>query len=156
MRACYSPFVLPLPGELLEQLCHPHAAQATAALAGSAARLLVETQHRPARRQAAVIVANLCTMSQIRDALLASDPPPDRHNVGIVDALAGLALGDDVRPGTKEEEIGMRRECMRALAGLANDPTARSFVSRFASLRSPRVSVSPPWRRVFILASTVT
>lgn len=55
---------------------------------------------------------------------------------GLVDCLVALAMGIDggadgeVSAGNKkEEEIGMRRECMRALVGLAECQAARDTVS---------------------------
>ncbi|CAM9823455.1 unnamed protein product [Ectocarpus sp. 4 AP-2014] len=131
-------------GKLLEQLSRGSAANAANALARAAARLLVETRHRPARRQAAVAVANLTKTPQLRAALLASDPPAGgggfRSGVSsaddlhaqqrrLVESLVVLSMGrDDGNAARKsEEEIGMRRECMRALVGLAESHVARDM-----------------------------
>lgn len=132
-------------GNLLEQLSRGAAANAANALARAAARLLVETRHRPARRQAAVAVANLTKTPQLRAALLASDPPAggggfrgrvssadDLHaqQRRLVESLVVLSMGrDDGSAARKnEEEIGMRRECMRALVGLAESHVVRDMV----------------------------
>lgn len=108
-------------------------------LCTASARLLVETQHRPARRQAAVVVANLATTPELRAALLASDNVATPGHTGmqrrLVESLVVLSMGVDVGgAGTaptadkKEEEIGMRRECMRALVGLVQCQAVRNSV----------------------------
>ncbi|CAM9223852.1 unnamed protein product [Ectocarpus sp. 6 AP-2014] len=131
-------------GKLVDQLSSVAAANAANALARAAARLLVETRHRPARRQAAVAVANLTKTPQLRAALLASDPPAggegfrgrvasadDLHaqQRRLVESLVVLSMGrDDGSAARKsEEEIGMRRECMRALVGLAESHVVRDM-----------------------------
>ncbi len=123
--------------DLLEQLSRDGASRAAKDLAAASARLVVETEHRPARRQATVVVANLSTTPQLREALLASDPAASRHTStkqrGLVESLVYLGLAGNVsgaaRPGEKEEEIGTRRECLRALLGLAECRAARDKVS---------------------------
>lgn len=123
--------------ELLEQLSRDGADRAANELCTAAARLLVETQHRPARRQAAVVVANLATTPKLRAALLASDPTPAHTGMEgrLVESLVVLSMG--IVPGgtgiappanAKEEEIGTRRECMRALVGLAESQAVRNTV----------------------------
>jgi len=107
----------PLLDEFLSQLAYPKAEKAAKGLCSAAARLLAETDYRPARRQAAVAVANLSTIPVLCSFLLASDPPVDIYKRGIVDALVTLSMLNS-REG-KEEEIGTRRECMRALIGMA-------------------------------------
>ncbi|CAM9899988.1 unnamed protein product [Ectocarpus sp. 8 AP-2014] len=131
-------------GKLVDQLSSGAAANAANALTRAAARLLVETRHRPARRQAAVAVANLTKTPQLRAALLASDPPAggggyrgraasadDLHaqQRRLVESLVVLSMGrDDGSAARKsEEEIGMRRECMRALVGLAESHVVRDM-----------------------------
>jgi len=104
---------------LLEQLCRDRAYGAAKDLAAASARLLIETQHRPARRQAAVVVANLSTKPKLRTALLASDQAafrdPYTQQRGLVFSLVCFSMGVSVDslvavpPGKKEEEIGMRR-----------------------------------------------
>ncbi|CAB1117573.1 unnamed protein product [Ectocarpus sp. CCAP 1310/34] len=130
--------------KLLEQLSRGAAANAANAIAHAAARLLVETRHRPARRQAAVAVANLTKTPQLRAALLASDPPAggggfrsrvsstDDHHAQqrrLVESLVVLSMGrvDGSAARKSEEEIGMRRECMRALVGLAESRVVRDM-----------------------------
>lgn len=94
----------------------------------------METSHPPARRQAAVLVANLSKTPELRAALLASDPPPESDEPPprrLLKALVDMAMGvpDRAKPAMrgvdafvpKEEEIGTRRECMRALACFAAD-----------------------------------
>ncbi|CAM9823329.1 unnamed protein product [Pylaiella littoralis] len=142
--------------QLLGQLSLDGASKAASDLTSASARLLVETRHRPARRQAAVVVANLSTTPKLRAALLASDPParggggggvsttmgrassPVAQQGRLVDSLVALAMGIDGGRGgggeasagsKKEEEIGMRRECMRALVGLAECQTVRDTAS---------------------------
>lgn len=107
----------------------------------------METRHRPARRQAAVVVANLTKTPQLRAALLASDPPAGGGGVRggvastddlhaqqrrLVESLVVLSMGRDDGGAAvarkNEEEIGMRRECMRALVGLAESPAVRDMV----------------------------
>lgn len=111
--------------EFLKQLADPKAEKAAKELCSAAARLLAETDYRPARRQAAVAVANLSTLPMLCLLLLASDPPlPKRseplsatYKRGLVDALVTLSM---LRSNEgKEEEIGTRRECMRALVEMA-------------------------------------
>lgn len=122
-------------GEFLQQLSRPGAIKASTALCGTSARVLIETRHRPARRQAAVIVANLVAAAELRAALLAICGDEEGHN--LVDSLVSLAMGDDrcsregcgaVGDHGKEEEIGTRRECMRALVGLAECRAVRDLV----------------------------
>lgn len=129
----------------MEQLSRGGAANAANRLAHASARLLVETCHRPARRHASVVVANLTKTPQLRKALLDSDPPaggggfrggvastddPHAQQRRLVDSLVVLSLGSDDGSASRksEEEIGMRRECMRALVGLAQDPVVRDMV----------------------------
>ncbi len=130
-------FVLSFPtADLLDQLSRDGASRAVKDLAAASARLLVETEHRPARRQAAVVVANLSTTPQLREALLASDqatsPDPSTKRCGLVESLVHLGVeggsSGPVQPGKKEEEIGMRRECLRALVGLAKCQAVRDTV----------------------------
>ena len=85
----------------------------------------METEHRPARRQAAVAVANLASTPGLCRSLLDSDPPLTSPKRGVVDSLVTLAM---LRSKEKEEEIGTRRECMRALIGLAESRSTRNMV----------------------------
>lgn len=128
-----------LTAELLEQLSRDGASKAANELCTASARLLVETQHRPARRQAAVVVANLATTPKLRAALLESDNAATPGHAGtqrrLVDSLVELSMGVDAggagiasTANKKEEEIGMRRECMRALVGLAKCQAVRNTV----------------------------
>ncbi|CAM9373908.1 unnamed protein product [Scytosiphon promiscuus] len=128
----------------LRQLCRVEAAEAAMILCFACARLLVETSHRPARRQAAVIIANLSMVPKLRTMLLASDPPYAAHartpvgsldpyvqQRGLVNSLVVYAMGmhggEGVAAGNKkEEEIGMRRACMHALVGLAESEEVRN------------------------------
>lgn len=138
--------------KLVRQLSMKGASEVARQLASASARLLVETSYRPARRQAAVIVANLSTTPELRAALLSFDsyprrlPSPSREttsiqncSIGLVDALVSLAFDDGriqrvagvegSEPPNKEEEIGTRRECMRALVGLTKCSELRNLVS---------------------------
>ena len=108
------------------QLSEPSAKKAANALCRASARLLVETEHRPARRQAAVTVANLASIPKLCRYLLKSDPPLTSPKRGIVDSLVTLAMLRSKEE--KEEEIGTRRECMRALIGLAKLRSTRNMV----------------------------
>ncbi|CAN0205898.1 unnamed protein product, partial [Ascophyllum nodosum] len=58
--------------------------------------------------------------------VLDSDPPLKSGKRGIVDSLVTLAILRSKEE--KEEEIGTRRECMRALTGLANFSSTRGMV----------------------------
>ncbi|CAN0244044.1 unnamed protein product [Ascophyllum nodosum] len=107
-----------------DQLSDPRAKKAADALCCASARLLAETEHRPARRQAAVTVANLASTPALCRSLLDSDPPLTSPKRGIVDSLVTLAM---LRSKEKEEEIGTRRECMRALIGLAESRSTRNM-----------------------------
>lgn len=101
----------------------------------------METRYRPARRQAAVIIANLSTTPFLRAALLDSDPCPGyvaggvrgvSSARGLIQGLVSLAIGVDVFSGDSletEEEIGTRRECMRALVGFAQEGSCQRNVS---------------------------
>ena len=100
--------------------------KAADALCRASARLLVETEHRPARRQAAVAVANLASTPTLCRSLLEFDPPLTSTKRGIVDSLVTLAMLRSKEE--KEEEIGTRRECMRALIGLAKLGSTRNMV----------------------------
>ena len=100
--------------------------KAADALCHASARLFVETEYRPARRQAAVAVANLASTPALCRSLLESDPPLTSAKRGIVDSLVTLAMLRSKEK--KEEEIGTRRECMRALIGLAESRSTRSMV----------------------------
>ncbi|CAN0064993.1 unnamed protein product [Ascophyllum nodosum] len=128
--------------ELRNQLCDPRAKKAADALCRASARLLVETEHRPARRQAAVTVANLASTPALCRSLLESDPPLTSTKRGIVDSLVALAMLRSKEE--KEEEIGTRRECIRALIGLAgsrstrNMPAMRSLLSTTPSGRGSK------------------
>jgi len=81
-------------------------------------------------------VANLSTTPQLREALLASDPAvspaSSTNDRGLVESLVHLGVkggsSETVQPGKKEEEIGTRRECMRALVGLAKCQAVRDTV----------------------------
>ncbi|CAN0434348.1 unnamed protein product [Ascophyllum nodosum] len=108
-----------------KQLSNPRAKKASDGLCCAAARLLAETEHRPARRQAAVIVANLSNIPALCRSLLESDPPLTSPKRGIVDSLVTLAMLRSKED--KEEEIGTRRECMRALIGLAESRSTRNM-----------------------------
>lgn len=108
---------------------------ASTALCGASVRVVVESRHRPARRQASVIVANLATTDKLRGALLAATVAVE--GPGLVDSLVGSAMGDDrysregfgaVGVDGTEEEIGTRRECMRALVGLVECRVVRDMV----------------------------
>ena len=121
---CY--ILLPCEVELRNQLCDPRAKKAADALCRASARLLVETEHRPARRQAAVTVANLASTPALCRSLLESDPPLTSTKRGIVDSLVALAMLRSKEE--KEEEIGTRRECIRALIGLAGSRSTRNMV----------------------------
>ena len=113
-----------------DQLSDLRAKKAADALCCASARLLAETEHRPARRQAAVTVANLASTPALCRSLLDSDPPLTSPKRGIVDSLVTLAM---LRSKEKEEEeIGTRRECMRALIGLAESRSTRNMVRRKA------------------------
>ena len=118
--------ILPCEAESLDQLCDPRVKKAADALCRALARLLVETEHRPARRQAAVAVANLASTPALCRSLLESDPPLTSTKRGIVDSLVTLAILRSKEE--KEEEIGTRRECMRALIGLAESRSTRNMV----------------------------
>ncbi|CAN0037347.1 unnamed protein product [Ascophyllum nodosum] len=102
-----------------KQLSNPRAKKASDALCYAAARLLAETEHRPARRQAVVIVANLSSIPALCRSLLESDPPLTSPKRGIVEMLRSKE--------DKEEEIGTRRECMRAIIGLAESQSTRNM-----------------------------
>lgn len=136
--------------EFLEQLSRPEAVKASTALCRASVRVLVESRHRPARRQASVIVANLATTAELRSALLAWSAAVEGH--GLVDSLVSLAMGDErnSRDGfgalgldVKEEEIGTRRECMRALVGLAECRVVRDTVRDFRTVRRVFLFVFP-------------
>ncbi|CAN0468357.1 unnamed protein product, partial [Ascophyllum nodosum] len=72
-----------------------------------------------------VIVANLASTPALCRSLLDSDPPLTSPKRGIVDYLVTLAM---LRTKEKEEEeIGTRRECMRALIGLAESRSTRNM-----------------------------
>ena len=116
----------PREADFRKQLSNPRAKKATDALCCTAARLLAETEYRPARRQAAVIVANLSGIPALCRSLLESDPPLTSPKRGIVDSLVTLAMLRSKED--KEEEIGTRRECMRALIGLAESRSTRNMV----------------------------
>ena len=88
----------------------------------------METKYRPARRQAAVTVANLASAPVLCRSLLKSDPPLTSSKRGIVDALVALAILRSVED--EEEEIGTRRECMRALISLAESRSTRNMVRK--------------------------
>ena len=118
--------VLTCEAEFREQLSDPRAKEAADALCRASARLLVETGYRPARRQAAVIVANLASTPTLCRFIIESDPPLTSLKRGIVDSLVTLAMLRSKE--TKEEEIGTRRECMRALIGLAESRSTRNMV----------------------------
>ena len=100
--------------------------KAADALCRASARLLVETEYRPARRQAAIAVANLASTPALCRSLLESDPPWTSTKRGIVDSLVTLAMLRSKEE--KEEEIGTRREYMRALIGLAELRSTRNMV----------------------------
>lgn len=158
-----------------QQLSMDGASSAASALASASARLLVETPHRAARRQASVVVANLSCSPVLRAALLASDNSPSSKGAtaaaassgggkgvgggaahsqaqaggtlgrGLLDSLVLFAVGGITTTTTtqrvrgrrgeekagadedaeQEEEIGMRRECMRALLGMTESEEAR-------------------------------
>eukprot|EP00903_Cladosiphon_okamuranus_P010210 g9669.t1 len=138
--------------ELLKQLSRDSASKAAIELCTASARLLVETQHRAARRQAAVVVANLATSATLRLLLLASDNAVTPGHPGmqrrLVESLVVLSIGTSIGgSGTsptankKEEEIGMRRECMRALVGLAHCHTVR-----YSPLAQELLSTDPSGR----------
>ena len=116
----------PCEADFREQLSDPKAEKAAKDLCHASARLLVETKYRPARRQAAVIVANLSSTEALGKFVLDSDPPLKSGKRGIVDSLVTLAILRSKEE--KEEEIGTRRECMRALTGLANFSSTRGMV----------------------------
>ena len=116
----------PCEAEFRDQLSDPRVKKATDALCRASARLLVETEHRPARRQAAVAVANLAGTPALCRSLLDSDPPLTSTKRGIVDSLVTLAILRS-KEG-KEVEIGTRRECMCALIGLAESKYTRNMV----------------------------
>lgn len=154
------------------------ASSAAETLACASARLLVETPHRAARRQASVVVANLAYNPVLRAALLASDQcspsakgsgsysgggssasvpggkgpgakqdQAETYGRGLLDSLVFFAVGTTTTLGggggggrigeekagaeeaDQEEEIGMRRECMRALLGMSESKEARDTVS---------------------------
>lgn len=152
MKVCVCVFFFQCAAGLLEQLSRDGASKAANDLCSSAARLLVETEHQPARRQAAVVVANLaCSTPKLRAALLASDllavaaparlgsqQQQQQQQRRLVESLVVLSMGIDVLGGgagvapaaakKKEAEIGMRRECMRALVGLAECQAVRYTV----------------------------
>ena len=118
--------ILPCEAEFRDQLSDSKAKKAADALRRASARLLVESVYRPARRQAAVAVANLASAPALCRSLLKSDPSSTSTKQGIVGALVTLAI-----LGSKQEEreeIGTRRECIRALIGLAESRSARSMV----------------------------
>lgn len=84
-------------------------------------------------------MANLSTIPVLCSFLLASDPKPKREIVpiqergivpiqerGIVDTLVTLSMLAS-REG-KEEEIGTRRECMRALIEMAKIESTKNTV----------------------------
>ena len=108
-----------------DQLSDPRAKKAADALCCASARLLAETEHRPAKRQASLTVANLASAPALCRSLLDSDPPLTSPKRGVVDSLVTLAM---LRSKEKEEEIGTRRECMRALIGLAESRSTRNMV----------------------------
>ncbi|CAN0425052.1 unnamed protein product [Laminaria digitata] len=135
-----------------QQLSMDGASSAASAFASASARLLVETPHRAARRQASVVVANLAFDPVLRAALLASDsskgttttfssfgggvgevgPSHSQSQAGafsrgLLDSLVLFAVGGVTTTTSKEqeEEIGMRRECMRALLGMSECEQAR-------------------------------
>ena len=112
--------------EFRDQLSDPRAKKAADALCRASARLLAETEHRPARRQAAGSVANLASTPALYRSLLNSDPPLTSPKRGVVDSLVTLAV---LRSKEKEEEeVGTRRECMRVLIGLAESRSTRNMV----------------------------
>ena len=118
--------VLTCEAEFREQLSDPKAKEAVNALCRASARLLAETGYRPARRQAAVIVANLASTPTLCRFIIESDPPLTSLKRGIVDSLVTLAMLRSKED--KDEEIGTRRECMRALSGLAESRSTRNMV----------------------------
>ena len=121
---CYS--ILPCEAEFRDNLCDPRVKKAADALCRASAHLLVETEQIPARRQAAVAVANLASTPALYRSLFESDPPLTSTKRGIVDSLVTLAV---LRSNEeKEEEIGARRECIRALSGLAELRSTRNMV----------------------------
>ncbi|CAN0269820.1 unnamed protein product [Ascophyllum nodosum] len=113
--------------EFRNQLSDPKTKKAANALCRASARLLSETEYRPARRQAAVAVANLASTPALCRSLLKSDPSWTSPKQGIVDALVTLAILRSKQE--EEEEIGTRRECMRALIGLAESKSARNMLA---------------------------
>ena len=118
--------VLTCEAEFREQLSDPKVQEAANALCRASARLLVETGYRLARRQAAVIVANLASTPTLCRFIIESDPPLTSLKRGIVDSLVTLAMLRSKED--KAEEIGTRRECMRALIGLAESRSTRNMV----------------------------
>ena len=113
--------------EFRDQLSDPRAKKAADALCRTSARLLAETEHRPARRQAAGSVANLASTPALCRSLLDSDPPLTSPKQGIVDSLLIVTLAILRSKEEKEEEIGTRRECMRVLIGLAESRCTKSM-----------------------------
>lgn len=169
-RQCHPVLINHFADGFLRQLCLKEAAQASSALCIVVVRLCLETYHRPARRQAAVVVANLCTIPELCLKLLASDPPqasyprapvdfldPCPQHRGLITSLVVLSMGmhggesGAAVGNSKEEEIGTRRECMRALVGLAECEKARNQVSACGrgrtkgSVRKRGEETNKPW-----------
>ena len=110
--------------EFRYQLSDPRAKKTSDAPCHVSALILVETEYRPARRQAAVAVTNLgSTPDGTMSVSPRIRPTVDLSQTGIVGSLVTLAMLRSKEK--KEEEIGTKRECMRAPIGLAESTSTR-------------------------------
>lgn len=119
----------------------PKSASLASTLCSAAACLLTSTWHRPARRQGAVLVANLSATQPLRAALLAGSSScrysietsqGSGTHVGLIQFLVAKVMGkveDRCHDKSSEEEIGTRRECMRALVNFSTSALIRNDVS---------------------------